>query len=496
MDRPANERKNIRACFCMSDISRRLGHHFTVNDQTGSSNFGPIEEHKGSFRMQADKGPQIQDEQENLRSVQQELQELVARARALGEQVNVCEARVKEHGKQKRKLKSEMDAAHVEMDRLEGEVAASVPDIAALEQLKNELNEAQGNLDRDMTQLEDLTAALDKTNAESRALKAQVEELDRSLKDSRLHADKVRSKVTTLTQRREQALRDKNTALEEVEAAETNRTEWEHKRDEQQKRLDEYTANASEICSRVDVPEGETFQSLMRKLENTQKERERAESELGGSENELLQKANDAKLALKSAETEIKGTKAVRTVSICLIRSEEKVLTTVLQALKQALVTRKQRWLAFRQSITTRARIIFNYLLSERQFRGSLDVDHENQRLDINVQPDITVQSAAGRQTKTLSGGEKSFSTICLLLALWDAMGSPIRCLDEFDVFMDSVNRDVSLTLIIGAARRAVGRQYILITPQSMNNKKIHSMDDVKIIRMDDPERGQTALNL
>ena len=66
---------------------------------------------------------------------------------------------------------------------------------------------------------------------------------------------------------------------------------------------------------------------------------------------------------------------------------------------------------------------------------------------------------------------------------------------DEFDVFMDSVNREISMTMMIGAARRAVGRQYILITPQAMNNKNIHSMDDVKIIRMDDPERGQTALS-
>ena len=109
------------------------------------------------------------------------------------------------------------------------------------------------------------------------------------------------------------------------------------------------------------------------------------------------------------------------------------------------------------------------------------------------MQPDSTEKSGDGRQTKTLSGGEKSFSTVCLLLSLWDAMGSPIRCLDEFDVFMDSVNRDRSMNMIIAAARRSVGRQFIFITPQSMNNVKQDS--DVKINRMTDPERGQTALN-
>jgi structural maintenance of chromosomes protein 6 len=102
-------------------------------------------------------------------------------------------------------------------------------------------------------------------------------------------------------------------------------------------------------------------------------------------------------------------------------------------------------------------------------------------------------RSADGRQTKTLSGGEKSYSTVCLLLSLWDAMGSPIRCLDEFDVFMDSVNRDQSMKLIIQAARRSIGRQFIFITPQAMNN--VTQDSDVKIIKMSDPERGQTAIN-
>lgn len=50
------------------------------------------------------------------------------------------------------------------------------------------------------------------------------------------------------------------------------------------------------------------------------------------------------------------------------------------------------------------------------------------------VQPDRNVKDGDMRNTKTLSGGEKSFSLICLLLSLWNAMGSPIRCLDELYV--------------------------------------------------------------
>lgn len=65
---------------------------------------------------------------------------------------------------------------------------------------------------------------------------------------------------------------------------------------------------------------------------------------------------------------------------------------------------------------------------------------------------------------------------------------------DDSDVFMDSVNRERSMHMIIQAARRSIGRQFIFITPQSMNN--VNQASDVKIIKMSDPERGQTALNV
>jgi chromosome segregation ATPase len=132
--------------------------------------------------------------------------------------------------------------------------------------------------------------------------------------------------------------------------------------------------------------------------------------------------------------------------------------------------------------------------LNERNFRGRLIVNHGDKMLDISVEPDISKHSDKGRQSKTLSGGEKSFSTICLLLSIWEAMGSPIRCLDEFDVFMDSANREISMKMMIGAARRSVGRQFILITPQAMG-KYTEGVQDVSVHKMADPERGQTTLD-
>ncbi|CRK22251.1 hypothetical protein BN1723_012635 [Verticillium longisporum] len=81
-----------------------------------------------------------------------------------------------------------------------------------------------------------------------------------------------------------------------------------------------------------------------------------------------------------------------------------------------------------------------------------------------------------------------SFSSICMLLAIWEAMGSPLRCLDEFDVFMDNVNRTISTKMLIDAARRSVSRQYIMITPNAIEGRASLGKD-VNIIRLTDPRQ-------
>lgn len=102
----------------------------------------------------------------------------------------------------------------------------------------------------------------------------------------------------------------------------------------------------------------------------------------------------------------------------------------------------------------------------------------------------ITYMEDKAKDPKALSGGETSFTTICLLLSLWDCMSCPIRCLDEFDVYMDAHNRKKSMDLLIEAAKDR-DNQFILITPQSMT----HVKDDPKVkkLRLQDPHRQLPA---
>ena len=58
-----------------------------------------------------------------------------------------------------------------------------------------------------------------------------------------------------------------------------------------------------------------------------------------------------------------------------------------------------------------------------------------------------------------LSGGERSITTVCLLLSLWQVIRSPIRCLDEYEVFMDSGHKTIATGLLCQTAKEEPGTQ-------------------------------------
>lgn len=80
-----------------------------------------------------------------------------------------------------------------------------------------------------------------------------------------------------------------------------------------------------------------------------------------------------------------------------------------------------------------------------RNWRGGIKVNQERKTLTILAQQDAN-SGRAESDLKVLSGGERSFVTVCYLLALCKKLQSSFHALDEFDVFMDNVNRGVSPT--------------------------------------------------
>lgn len=80
-----------------------------------------------------------------------------------------------------------------------------------------------------------------------------------------------------------------------------------------------------------------------------------------------------------------------------------------------------------------------------------------------------------------LSGGERSFATICFILSLWQVMECPFYMLDEFDVFMDAFNRKTSQSALMAHAKQHPRNQFVLFTPLDID--QIPSEEDGLVLR-------------
>ena len=89
------------------------------------------------------------------------------------------------------------------------------------------------------------------------------------------------------------------------------------------------------------------------------------------------------------------------------------------------------------------------------------------------------------------SGGERSYTTISLLLALGESLETPFRVLDEFDVFLDTQARKLTIQTLIHVAKKMEHRQFIFITPQDLSS--VTPDDKLKIFKLKPPERNQVA---
>uniref|UniRef100_A0AAR2L5Q5 Structural maintenance of chromosomes protein 6 n=1 Tax=Pygocentrus nattereri TaxID=42514 RepID=A0AAR2L5Q5_PYGNA len=129
--------------------------------------------------------------------------------------------------------------------------------------------------------------------------------------------------------------------------------------------------------------------------------------------------------------------------------------------------TRHNVYTEMRRYLSVRCKYYFDSMLSQRGYTGTMVFNHKKEALSVSVQPGEG-DKATLSDMRSLSGGERSFSTVCFVLSLWAIAEAPFRCLDEFDVYMDMVNRRISMDMMLKIAASQRYRQFIFLTPQSM----------------------------
>ncbi|KAM3421934.1 Structural maintenance of chromosomes protein 6 [Cercospora zeina] len=473
----SGHRKNVRAVLTMA---RRAGDGQRWEwSRTGEQRVSGMAGWNGRTRMVTDRQQETELRQRALQTAQRALEDAKQDRKAVQLSLNQAKQAVEKHRRETNILNIRHQEADDEVEKVQNEIDANIPQDGRLQELENQLKEVNAELEGAKAAMEDAIGAKADLNDRARELKTAVDQAQQALDKEHGLIARAEERLSKCKDGRTEALFAKNAALADVNRYKEHLERTQQKVLDQQAVVDEWTSEARKTSERVGIEDGQTIESLGQQLSRLQEDIKKAQRQQGGSREELVEAHLKAHNALSEA------------------KNETKMMKQTADTLKSTLTERRRRWGLFRKYISMRTRIQFNYLLSERNFRGRVLLDHSEKKLDIHVEPDMTKASDSGRQAKTLSGGEKSFSTICLLLSIWEAMGSPIRCLDEFDVYMDSVNRAQSMGLMIQTARRSVGRQFILITPQSMSNVDLG--DDVHVHKMADPERrrepGQSSLN-
>lgn len=442
--------QNVIACITFHD-KKREGLRLTNRNRNYSTS--PITpNYNQKPRMKSDAETQVNFQKEAIEQLHAEYKELDVSRKAAHQTVERCTRAVAQHKRRVSELKKELLRVQVRTTQVEVALDAFDGVDGRLQGLKDGLEEAQRQMDHYGNQYGELAVQKRELNREVESLKQELNHAKLATQEYKAKIAKAEDKVRRREEIRRVVLVEKNQVHQAHDLAKVAKTQAIGSRDRQIETVEDYTQKATEACpDRVFIPEGETHATLERKYQSLREQLKKVRSQQGASDDEIHSRAARAIQEYRDQ------------------KKHHKNLVSLVDGLKQALNTRLEKWRYFQRLISAHARVNFAYLLSERKFRGQLLLDHKSRKLEIQVEPDGARKNESGRNTKTLSGGEKSFSSICLLLAIWDAIGSPLRCLDEFDVFMDNVNRKISTNMLVSLFFSRLEGSIVISNAISMN---------------------------
>ncbi|KJZ72378.1 hypothetical protein HIM_08181 [Hirsutella minnesotensis 3608] len=458
--------RNVGACICFHDGAGKRGYGLRITNRSGAIGTSPVIPIQGRSRMQSDSARQLAIQKENLKQLGLEMRDLNSEERIARQAVQRYESEIDTQKEQLTQLGNELRRTRADIERIQTELDAFEGVDGRLMILRAELETKRADVENIGNQYGNMTLTKRELSAKVEELKGKLDAEQGQDKDFQARLEKLEGSIKKCQNMRRMALAEKNNAYENLDIGRAERQRAQMRRDEKAKEVEDFIRQAEEAApGRVHIPEGEDYRSIERKYDKIKEQLSQREARIGATDQQIFDRATEARARYED-----------------VVKQTQQVDETI-ASLKRAIEHRLHLWRQFQRQISARVRIQFNYLLSERGFRGKIDLDHRARKVNIHIEPDETRKSSAGRNTKTLSGGEKSFSSICMLLSVWEAIGSPIRCLDEFDVFMDNVNRAISTNMLVDAARRSVSRQYILITPNAIEGRA--RLDkDVTIIRL------------
>lgn len=201
-----------------------------------------------------------------LQKLKSELNDLEQAEKERQRNVVRCQQAIKRHGKESSELRLELQRAEDELEGLQDALDNDAIEEGRLDALKEHLTEAREELRAHQGSYEESVVSIDKAKESMRALRDQLSAIDVEIAEIEAKIRKAENKISKLSERREAALRGKNSAIADIDTAKERRDRLKIEREDVLETVTLWTEEASKISSRVKVDEGETCASLESKL--------------------------------------------------------------------------------------------------------------------------------------------------------------------------------------------------------------------------------------
>ena len=147
-----------------------------------------------------------------------------------------------------------------------------------LDTLKESLAEAERDKTRLESSYQESVIAKDKHLADMNDCRQDLTALDKHVEEAQLKVKKAESRLTKLIEQRLLALKDKNSAIFQLQEARDTKLDLEKDRAEKVALVAEFVEAASKVCPRIPVDPGETGSTLEKKMLQIQKDIDKHEA--------------------------------------------------------------------------------------------------------------------------------------------------------------------------------------------------------------------------
>lgn len=412
------------------------------------------------------------DVEEEIRHLQREVENQNAQATRSNHQLKKLDEDIKQnemllrraYGEQ-RNTKDKATKLQLELTDLQNVEEPQSEDLRPLEEdledIVTKITSKRTEYEEAKVQMADLKACYDKAEREYKQHKEQISTIAEEADPIKEELSKTDQEVMKCKHHKKHYDEKRSAHLRNIQTLESNLNSKENE-------LQASIAKASEICAeRLAVRR--TARSLDSEI-NRLKVKISSQQEQQGDREDVIRQYHEALENYKNMALQMKN------------------LNSFIKSLDNIMNKRLQVYAELRRFLSSRCKYYFDSMLAQRGYTGSMTFDHKNETLSISVQPGQG-NKADLSDMRSLSGGERSFSTVCFVLSLWAITEAPFRCLDEFDVYMDMVNRRISMDMMLKVADGQQYRQFIFLTPQNMGSLPVSKI--IRILHLKDPDRGQ-----